>query len=295
MVDICSRSWYHSGSCVARWKGCHVWCLTKMSCDKYFKEKGRKVGETSSFSFRFLFQAATWRGDYFPRNQLIDGCAPILSHPPQHQKEGNNKLQELIARSLMISNLKKKRLFIFQPLLILLMFQKYQVRLVGKNIPLFKYEVLWCIPWVLWPDFWTINSIVGYINLGRGEDLSECGERSVEAMQRRACEVLDEAWRLGIRYYASRRTNAGTQICDEHVIEILEYWKYWNRCKWCTWMTKHDENGANTWGELFKCTLLSFLLGICRLFEGGSGCVGDERVGRIENTWTEGWSTLRCQ
>ena len=105
----------------------------------------------------------------------------------------------------------KKRLFIFHPPLILLMLQKYQVRLVGKNIPLFKYQVLWYIPWVLWPDFWTINSIVGYINLGRGEDLSECGERSVEAMQRRACEVLDEAWRLGIRYYASRRINAGTQ------------------------------------------------------------------------------------
>ena len=43
----------------------------------------------------------------------------------------------------------------------------------------------------------------GYINLGRVEDLGSAdpAERSVEAMQRRAWEVLDEAWRLGLRYF----------------------------------------------------------------------------------------------
>ena len=85
--------WYHSGSCVARCNGCHVWCLTKMSCDKYFKEKGGKVGETSSCSLRFLFQAATWRG-------IISQESNWFMDVPQFYPT-----QE---RSFMISNLKQK-------------------------------------------------------------------------------------------------------------------------------------------------------------------------------------------
>lgn len=48
----------------------------------------------------------------------------------------------------------------------------------------------------------------GYINLGRVEDLGSAdpAERSVEAMQRRAWEVLDEAWRLGLRYFDCARS-----------------------------------------------------------------------------------------
>lgn len=72
--------WYHSGSCVARCNGCHVWCLTKMSCDKYFKERGE--GWWNFFMFlAFFVSSCHLEGDYFPRNQLIHGCAPILSHP----------------------------------------------------------------------------------------------------------------------------------------------------------------------------------------------------------------------
>ena len=183
-----------------------------MSCDKYFKEKGGKVGETSSCSFRFFVSSCHLEGGLFPKKLADSWMCPNSIPPtptPKRRKQQVAGTDREKSHDSPLEN--KKRLFIFQPPLILLMLQKYQVRLVGKNIPLFKYQVLWYIPWVLWPDFWTINSIVGYINLGRGEDLSECGERSVEAMQRRACEVLDEAWRLGIRYYASRRINAGTQ------------------------------------------------------------------------------------
>lgn len=44
----------------------------------------------------------------------------------------------------------------------------------------------------------------GYINLGRHADLG--GQRSVEAMERRSHEVLDEAWRLGVRYFDAARS-----------------------------------------------------------------------------------------
>ncbi|MGD8498551.1 MAG: aldo/keto reductase [Chromatiales bacterium] len=44
----------------------------------------------------------------------------------------------------------------------------------------------------------------GYINLGHGEDFAE--GRSVEAMQRRAHDVLDAAWRLGVRYFDAARS-----------------------------------------------------------------------------------------
>jgi aryl-alcohol dehydrogenase-like predicted oxidoreductase len=44
----------------------------------------------------------------------------------------------------------------------------------------------------------------GYINLGRDADLGE--RRSVAAMEARAHEVLDEAWRLGVRYLDAARS-----------------------------------------------------------------------------------------
>lgn len=44
----------------------------------------------------------------------------------------------------------------------------------------------------------------GYINLGRDADLGE--RRSVAAMRTRAHEVLDEAWRLGVRYLDAARS-----------------------------------------------------------------------------------------
>lgn len=50
-----------------------------------------------------------------------------------------------------------------------------------------------------WGAGWLL--VAGYINLGRVDDLSTAEARTVEAMQQRAWEVLDEAWRLGIRYF----------------------------------------------------------------------------------------------
>ncbi len=44
----------------------------------------------------------------------------------------------------------------------------------------------------------------GYINLGRDADLGS--GRDVESMRQRALAVLDEAWRLGIRYYDAARS-----------------------------------------------------------------------------------------
>ena len=44
----------------------------------------------------------------------------------------------------------------------------------------------------------------GYINVGHGVDLGE--DRSVEALEARAHEVLDEAWRLGVRYLDAARS-----------------------------------------------------------------------------------------
>lgn len=44
----------------------------------------------------------------------------------------------------------------------------------------------------------------GYINLGRDADLGD--RRSVAAMAARAHEVLDEAWRLGVRYVDAARS-----------------------------------------------------------------------------------------
>lgn len=44
----------------------------------------------------------------------------------------------------------------------------------------------------------------GYINLGRDVDLGD--ERSVAAMEARAHAVLDEAWRLGMRYFDAARS-----------------------------------------------------------------------------------------
>ena len=44
----------------------------------------------------------------------------------------------------------------------------------------------------------------GYINLGRDADLGD--RRSVAAMEARTHEVLDEAWRLGVRYFDAARS-----------------------------------------------------------------------------------------
>ncbi len=44
----------------------------------------------------------------------------------------------------------------------------------------------------------------GYITLGHGEDLG--GDRSVEAMERQAHEVLDAAYRAGVRYFDAARS-----------------------------------------------------------------------------------------
>ena len=57
----------------------------------------------------------------------------------------------------------------------------------------------------------------GYINLGRMEDLGPAAsERSVEAMRGRAWEVLDEAWRQGVRYFEPwRRRRFGWEEAGE--------------------------------------------------------------------------------
>src|SRR5207237_9062373 len=44
----------------------------------------------------------------------------------------------------------------------------------------------------------------GYINLGRDEDLG--AQRSVEAMERRAHDVLDAAYEAGVRYFDAARS-----------------------------------------------------------------------------------------
>lgn len=44
----------------------------------------------------------------------------------------------------------------------------------------------------------------GYVNLGHAEDLNH--RYDVEAMRRRSHEVLDEAWRLGVRYFDAARS-----------------------------------------------------------------------------------------
>jgi aryl-alcohol dehydrogenase-like predicted oxidoreductase len=45
-----------------------------------------------------------------------------------------------------------------------------------------------------------------YITTGRDEDLGEAEDRSVEAMEARSHEVLDAAWRAGVRYIDAARS-----------------------------------------------------------------------------------------
>lgn len=44
----------------------------------------------------------------------------------------------------------------------------------------------------------------GYLNIGHGEDLG--GDRSVDALRRRAHEVLDAAWESGVRHFDAARS-----------------------------------------------------------------------------------------
>jgi aryl-alcohol dehydrogenase-like predicted oxidoreductase len=44
----------------------------------------------------------------------------------------------------------------------------------------------------------------GYLNLGHGDDLG--GDRSVEALRRRSCELLDAAYAAGVRYLDAARS-----------------------------------------------------------------------------------------
>ncbi len=122
-------------------------------------------------SARWKWCQARWNAIIFPLF-LVSGChlgiisqeiSSLMDVPqfyptnPSHQKEGNNKLQEMIEINSMISNLKKETTVHFPAPSHTV--DASEIPLVGGEYPTLYVPGLWYIPWVLWPDFWTIKSI----------------------------------------------------------------------------------------------------------------------------------------
>jgi aryl-alcohol dehydrogenase-like predicted oxidoreductase len=85
----------------------------------------------------------------------------------------------------------------------------------------------------------------GYINLGHGEDLAgkdPAGERTVDALRAQTHAMLDEAWRLGIRYFDAARSYGraeeflGTWLDDRgydpDAVTIGSKWGYTYTADW---------------------------------------------------------------
>ena len=60
--------WYHSGSCVARWTVATFDVWPRCLVISILRKKVGRLVKLLHVPSVFLFQAATWRGDYFPRN-----------------------------------------------------------------------------------------------------------------------------------------------------------------------------------------------------------------------------------
>ena len=80
----------------------------------------------------------------------------------------------------------------------------------------------------------------GYINLGHGSDLEN--NYSIRAMEKRAHQVLDEAWQLGVRYFDAARSYGraeeflGNWIRDRNIehseITVGSKWGYTYTAAW---------------------------------------------------------------
>jgi aryl-alcohol dehydrogenase-like predicted oxidoreductase len=103
----------------------------------------------------------------------------------------------------------------------------------------------------------------GYINLGHAQDLA--GGYDVPAMERRAHDVLDEAWRAGIRYFDAARSYGRaeqflgswleTRNIPSAAITVGSKWGYTYTADWQVTADKHEirEHSLSVlqrqWGE----------------------------------------------
>jgi aryl-alcohol dehydrogenase-like predicted oxidoreductase len=88
----------------------------------------------------------------------------------------------------------------------------------------------------------------GYINLGHAQDLGE--NYDMEAMQSHAFAVLDEAWRLGVRYYDAARSYGRaeqflgnwlrTRKIEPDSVAVGSKWGYTYTAGWQVEAEKHE-------------------------------------------------------
>jgi aryl-alcohol dehydrogenase-like predicted oxidoreductase len=88
----------------------------------------------------------------------------------------------------------------------------------------------------------------GYINLGHADDLGR--NYDVAAMERHAHAVLDEAWRLGVRYFDAARSYGGAErflaswLASRHIAPgaatVGSKWGYTYTAGWKTDADKHE-------------------------------------------------------
>lgn len=88
----------------------------------------------------------------------------------------------------------------------------------------------------------------GYINLGHANDLNH--EYSVEAMQNHTYSILDEAWRLGIRYFDAARSYGraedflGSWLKSRQIpvseVAVGSKWGYTYTAEWQVEADKHE-------------------------------------------------------
>lgn len=88
----------------------------------------------------------------------------------------------------------------------------------------------------------------GYINLGHADDLNH--EYDVEAMQQHAHSVLDEAWRLGVRYFDAARSYGraeaflGSWFKERHIatdaVVVGSKWGYTYTANWQVEADQHE-------------------------------------------------------
>lgn len=88
----------------------------------------------------------------------------------------------------------------------------------------------------------------GYINLGHGEDLS--GKQNAAALEEHTLQILDEAWKLGIRYFDAARSYGraekflgswlrGRNIPEQEV-HIGSKWGYTYTANWQVKAPEHE-------------------------------------------------------
>lgn len=88
----------------------------------------------------------------------------------------------------------------------------------------------------------------GYINLGHDGDLA--GDYAIASMRERAFEVLDAAWRLGIRYFDAARSYGRaetflndwltTRQIDPQAVTVGSKWGYIYTADWQVTADKHE-------------------------------------------------------